>query len=80
MGVPVRYGLGFILGGESVSLFGGRAPRAFGHLGFTTIFSWADPDRRMAVALLSSGKTFLSLDVFRIFDVIRQIGRAFPPV
>jgi CubicO group peptidase (beta-lactamase class C family) len=80
MGVPVRYGLGFILGGENVSLFGSRAPRAFGHLGFTTIFSWADPDRRLAVALLSSGKTFLSLDVFRIFDVIRQIGRAFPPV
>jgi CubicO group peptidase (beta-lactamase class C family) len=80
MGVPVRYGLGFILGGENVSLFGARAPRAFGHLGFTTIFSWADPDRRLAVALLSSGKTFLSLDVFRIFDVIRQIGRAFPPV
>jgi CubicO group peptidase (beta-lactamase class C family) len=80
MGVPVRYGLGFVLGGETASLFGSRAPRAFGHLGFTSIFSWADPDRRLAVALLSSGKTFLSLDVVRIFQVIRRIGRAFPPV
>jgi CubicO group peptidase (beta-lactamase class C family) len=78
LGVPVRYGLGFMLGGE-VSLFGLRTPRAFGHLGFTNIFTWADPDRRLAVALLTSGKAFLSLDLARLVALIVQIGRAFPP-
>jgi CubicO group peptidase (beta-lactamase class C family) len=78
LGVPIRYGLGFMLGGP-VSLFGIGTPRVFGHLGFTNIFTWADPDRALAVALLTSGKPFLSLDVARLLALILEIGRAFPP-
>jgi CubicO group peptidase (beta-lactamase class C family) len=66
-----------MLGGP-VSLFGFDTPRAFGHLGFTNIFSWADPDRELAVGLLTSGKPFLSLDVARLLMLLREIGRAFP--
>jgi CubicO group peptidase (beta-lactamase class C family) len=77
LGVPFRYGLGFMLGGP-VSLFGVDTPRAFGHLGFTNIFSWADPDRELAVGLLTSGKPFLSLDLVRLLLLLGEIGRAFP--
>lgn len=79
LAVPVRYGLGFVLGGDMVSPFGMDTRHAFGHLGFTNILTWADPDRALSVALLSSGKTFLSLDTIRFVNVIRAIGRAFPP-
>jgi CubicO group peptidase (beta-lactamase class C family) len=59
-------------------LFGPDAPRAFGHLGFTNIFSWADPERRIAVALLTSGKPFVSIELLRLWDVLSQINRSFP--
>ena len=45
LGLPLRYGMGLMLGGRRVGLFGLRTPRAFGHVGFTNIFGWADPDR-----------------------------------
>jgi len=75
---PLRYGLGFMLGGP-VSLFGLRTWRAFGHLGFTNILGWADPDRDLAAAILTSGKPFLSLDVARLVGLLLAIGAAFPP-
>ncbi len=79
LGIPLRYGLGFMLGGTAVSLFGPHTPHAFGHLGFTNIISWADPDRRLAVALVTSGKPFVSLDSLRLWNLLVEIGRAFPP-
>jgi CubicO group peptidase (beta-lactamase class C family) len=78
LGLPLRYGLGFMLGGWVFGLFGPDAPRAFGHLGFTNIFSWADPERRIAVALLTSGKPFVSIELLRLWDVLSQINRSFP--
>jgi CubicO group peptidase (beta-lactamase class C family) len=78
LGIPLRYGLGFMLGGSPVGLFGPRTPHAFGHLGFTNIVSWADPDRSLSVALLTSGKPFLSLDVIRLLQLVVEIARAFP--
>ena len=79
LGIPLRYGLGFMLGGTSLSLFGPDTPYAFGHLGFTNIISWADPARRLAVALVTSGKPFVSLDSLRLWSLLVEIGRAFPP-
>jgi CubicO group peptidase (beta-lactamase class C family) len=80
LGLPIRHGLGFMLGSESVSLFGTANPRAFGHLGLTNIFSWADPDRRLSVALTTSGKPTLTPEIVRLVSLIRQIGTAFPPI
>ena len=78
LGLPIRYGLGFMLGAKNVSLYGSDTPEAFGHVGLTNILSWADPERRIAVALLTSGKPFISLDVLRVFQVATAIGRSFP--
>jgi hypothetical protein len=58
--VPLRYSEGMMLGGEPFGLFGPHTGNAFGHLGLINIFAWADPDRDIAVALLSTGKPLLA--------------------
>ncbi len=78
--IPLRHGLGFMLGGEWVGPWGLRTPRAFGHIGLTNIFAWADPDRRLAVAINTSGKPVISPDQARLFQLIHRIGEAFAPV
>jgi CubicO group peptidase (beta-lactamase class C family) len=80
LGLPLRYGLGFMLGAEHLSLFGPDTARAFGHLGFTNIVSWADPARALSVALLTTGKPFLSPHVLQLWLLMVQIGRAFPSI
>ena len=80
LGLPLRYGLGFMLGQWPVSLFGWDTTHAFGHLGFTNIFSWADPERDLAAAVVTSGKPFLNAEVVRLLELIFAIGRSFPKV
>lgn len=75
--IPLRYGLGLMLGDDPVGIFGQRTPRAFGHLGFTNIWGWADPEREIAVALLTSGKPILSLHAVRVFQLLYEINRSF---
>lgn len=53
---PLRYSHGMMLGGNPVGLYGPMTGRAFGHLGFSNIFCWADPERDISVSLLTSGK------------------------
>lgn len=78
MGVPVRYGMGFVLGGERLSLYGPGTPHAFGHLGFTNIIAWADPERQLAACLMNSGKPFLTARLVRLYAVVREIARRCP--
>jgi CubicO group peptidase (beta-lactamase class C family) len=78
LGLPLRYGLGFMLGSRYASLFGWDCPAAYGHLGFTNTFSWADPERQLAVALLTNGKPVLSLHAIRLVQLLGEIGTAFP--
>ena len=79
LGLPIRYSLGFMLGERWVSLYGPGTARAFGHLGFTNIISWADPRRRVAAAILTSGKPLLYPGIYDLIDIPRQIGLACPP-
>jgi len=76
LGVPIRYSLGFMLGARWLSLYGPDTARAFGHLGFTNITTWADPRRRVAAAVLTSGKPFIYPAIYDWWDIARQIGRA----
>jgi CubicO group peptidase (beta-lactamase class C family) len=80
LGLPIRYGLGFMLGSGGISLFGSDNENAFGHVGFTNIFSWADPDRQISVALCASGKPVVSLHAVRLLQWLSAIGTAFPKV
>lgn len=78
LGVPFRYGMGFMLGAEWFSPYGPYTRKAFGHIGFTNIICWADPERRLAVALLTSGKPFLYPELYHLFALLREIGLACP--
>ena len=78
LGLPFRYGLGFMLGAEWVSPYGPDTSEAFGHLGFTNVVCWADPEREVAAALMTSGKPFIYPELYYLFEVLRQIGLACP--
>jgi CubicO group peptidase (beta-lactamase class C family) len=78
LGLPIRYGLGFMLGSRNLSLFGRDNAAAFGHVGYTNNFSWADPERRLSVALVANGKALLGLHVVPLFQLLAGIGRVFP--
>lgn len=80
LGMPLRYGLGFMLGGKRFSLFGGDKPHAFGHVGFTNTFSWADPERQLAVALTTNGTPVISLHTVRLFQLMSELNEAFPKI
>ncbi|MCK0176100.1 lipase LipE [Mycolicibacterium sp. F2034L] len=54
--MPMRWGIGYMLGSKRFGPFGRNAPAAFGHTGLTDIAVWADPSRELAAAVISSGK------------------------
>ncbi len=76
--LPLQYGTGFMLGTSTISLYGWNHPRAFGHLGLANSFTWADPDRDLVVALLTTGKAVLGTHVGALLALIAQIHRTFP--
>jgi CubicO group peptidase (beta-lactamase class C family) len=78
MGAPIRYSMGFILGARVASPYGLNTPRAFGHLGFTNVFVYADPSRDIAVALMTSGKPALSIGIARTLLIMQTIARRIP--
>jgi CubicO group peptidase (beta-lactamase class C family) len=78
LGFPFRYGMGFMLGAPRFSLYGPDTQYAFGHLGFTNIVAWADPERQIAATLMTSGKPLLYPQIYYAFEILRQIGLACP--
>src|SRR5262249_19418511 len=80
LGLPFRYGMGFMLGGDWLSPYGPHTRRAFGHLGLTNLAGGAHPGRAVAAAPPPSGKPVLYPELSHLFGVLRQIGLACPPV
>jgi CubicO group peptidase (beta-lactamase class C family) len=78
LGAPVRHGLGLILGAQLVSLYGPDTEHAFGHLGFTNIIGWADPERAVAGGLVTSGKPVVYPELPNFWAVMARIGREVP--
>jgi CubicO group peptidase (beta-lactamase class C family) len=76
LSVPTRYSMGFMLGG--FGFYGPDTAQAYGHLGFINIVPWADPERRVAAALTNSGKPLFFPEIYFLYDIMRQIGRACP--
>lgn len=71
--LPLRYAMGFMLGGKTLSLYGPDTDAAFGHLGFTNILCWADPERQLAGALMSSGKPLIYPEIYYLYDLMWTI-------
>jgi CubicO group peptidase (beta-lactamase class C family) len=73
--MPVRYGLGLLLGHELLSIYGPGTPRAFGHPGFLGILCWADPERMTSVGLLTTGKLLTDTHWIAVYDLLRAISK-----
>jgi CubicO group peptidase (beta-lactamase class C family) len=79
LGFPTRFSSGFMLGAKVLSLYGPDTELAFGHLGFTNIIAWADPERALAGALVSSGKS-LYPGLIDVIATMQRIGAEAPKV
>jgi CubicO group peptidase (beta-lactamase class C family) len=77
LGFPVRYSLGFMLGNSRIGLLGSDNPFAFGHVGLSNVFTWADPERGISVALLTTGKAIVSPHIIPLLRLINEIGSVF---
>lgn len=77
--MPVRFSEGMLLGEQPVGLYGRNSQRCFGHLGFINILCWADPDRQLAVSLLTSGKPAVTAHLVQLGRVVAALGKI-PPV
>ena len=78
LGFPTRFSYGLMLGSKNISLYGPDTQEAFGHLGFTQMLAWADPERASSVAVLASGKPALYPEIGRFFGLLRRITRETP--
>jgi CubicO group peptidase (beta-lactamase class C family) len=80
LGFPVRYSLGFMLGARHLSPYGPDTEMVFGHLGFTNVMGWADPERGLSAAIITSGKPMLYPELPLVWAVLRRIGLEAPKV
>ena len=77
---PTRFGYGLMLGAKVISLYGRDTDLAFGHLGLINIMGWADPERGISAALVTSGKAILYPEVHRFYGVMQRIASQVPKV
>jgi CubicO group peptidase (beta-lactamase class C family) len=73
--VPIRYSAGMMLGTTPWGLYGPDAGQAFGHLGFTNNLIWADPERAISVAVLTTGKLILGLHAPYLLGLLSNVAR-----
>lgn len=74
--LPMRFSAGFMLGETPFGLFGPRTHEAFGHLGFTSVLCWADPQRDISVALLNTGKSVSPSGAVQWLRLLGAINRS----
>lgn len=80
LGFPTRFSLGLMLGARFLSLYGRDTQHAFGHLGFTNMLAWADPERAISVAVLNSGKPIVYPEMHRFLGTMQRITSEMPKV
>ena len=64
-------------GSDTISFYGWNQPRIFGHLGLSNLYTWADPDRDLVVALLTTGKPMLGPHFLVVQGLLNSIHDAF---
>jgi CubicO group peptidase (beta-lactamase class C family) len=80
LGFPTRFGYGLMLGAAWLSLFGRDTQHAFGHLGFTNMLAWADPERALSCAVMTSGKPTVYPELPRFYNLMQRITSSTPKV
>jgi CubicO group peptidase (beta-lactamase class C family) len=77
---PTRFSYGLMLGAKVISLYGLDTDLAFGHLGLINIMGWADPERGLSAALITSGKAIVYPEVPRFWGLMQKIASVTPKV
>lgn len=72
--LPLRFSAGFMLGGNPVGMYGLKTHYAYGHLGFSNIFCWADPERDISVAMLATGKPIIGNHILALPKLMHAIS------
>jgi CubicO group peptidase (beta-lactamase class C family) len=67
-----------MLGAQLLSLYGRDTQHAFGHLGFTNMLAWADPQRALACAVMTNGKPTLYPELPRFYNLMQKITATAP--
>jgi CubicO group peptidase (beta-lactamase class C family) len=68
--LPIRWGLGFMVG-TTPRIYGDRLnPRVVGHAGGSACIAWADPDLKLSVAFLTNKMVGMNI----AFDRYKEIG------
>jgi CubicO group peptidase (beta-lactamase class C family) len=80
LGFPTRFGYGLMLGAQVLSLYGRDTQHAFGHLGFTNMLAWADPERALSCAVQTNGKPVIYPDLWRFYGLMQRITTEAPKV
>lgn len=80
LGFPTRFGYGLMLGAQVLSLYGRDTQHAFGHLGFTNMLAWADPERGLSCAVMTNGKPILYPELHRFYVLMHRITSESPKV
>ncbi|HET8705639.1 MAG TPA: serine hydrolase, partial [Pseudomonadales bacterium] len=75
LNAPMRYSAGFMLGANPVGLYGVNCGKAFGHLGLTNNLCWADPERAISVAILTTGNPVLGPHIPFLLWMMTTISR-----
>jgi CubicO group peptidase (beta-lactamase class C family) len=80
LGFPTRFAYGLMLGARVLSLYGRDTQHAFGHLGYVNILGWADPQRALAAAIITSGKPIVYPEMMSFFGLSQRITTEAPRV
>lgn len=77
--IPMRYSAGAMLGGRHIGVYGRNTPYAYGHLGFSNILCWADPQRDIAVSILNTGKPVVGNHILSLLGLVDGISKRCAP-
>lgn len=78
--LPMRYSAGFMLGNDPYGMYGPKTKSAFGHLGFSNNFCWADPERNIAVSLLTTGNPVIGTHLPSLLKLLSSISSHCAPM
>jgi CubicO group peptidase (beta-lactamase class C family) len=76
--LPMRYSAGMMLGDEPFGLWGPKTRQAFGHVGLINKFAWADPDRELSAAILTSGILLVAHHLVPFGNLVRSVADLVP--
>jgi len=72
--IPMRYSAGLMLGAAPFGVYGPMTGRAYGHIGMMNVFGWADPQRDISVAALTTGKPVLGTHLWALGQMLTTIA------